>query len=112
MMQGEVEQVFIHDAVYDYIARLVKATREHDMLELGVSPRAVLAVVRMARAHAVLSERSYVVPEDVQAVFVDVCAHRLCLRPQARVEGISEQTLLEEILKQIKPTAALRRENA
>lgn len=111
-IQQYLSSVRMTDGILSYIIELCEATRVLPLAELGVSPRAVLAVVRMARAHAVLSERSYVVPEDVQAVFVDVCAHRLCLRPQARVEGISEQTLLEEILKQIKPTAALRRENA
>lgn len=111
-IQQYLSSVRMTDDLLSYIIALCEATRVLPLAELGVSPRAVLAVVRMARAHAVLSERSYVVPEDVQAVFVDVCAHRLCLRPQARVEGISEQTLLEEILKQIKPTAALRRENA
>lgn len=57
----------------------------------------------MARAGAVLRERSYVVPKDVQSVFFDVCAHRLILRPQAQVDGITARDILAEILQQIKP---------
>ena len=57
----------------------------------------------MSRAHAILKERNYVIPEDVQAVFLDVCAHRLVLRPQARVDGVTARTLLEEILATVRP---------
>ena len=63
----------------------------------------VSALVKMARAGAVLRERNYVVPEDVQSVFFDVCAHRLILRPQAQVDGITARDILAEILQQIKP---------
>ena len=56
--------------------------------------------------------RSYVIPEDVQNVFVDVCAHRLTLKPQARVEGISEQDILRDILKEVKPLKDSKRWNA
>ena len=60
----------------------------------------------MARAGAVLQERNYVVPEDVQRVFVDVCAHRLLLRPQVRVDGVTAKDVLNEVLQKIKPPAA------
>ena len=54
----------------------------------------------MAKAWAILKDRSYVIPEDVQEVFTDVCAHRLILKPQARLEGISEKEILQDILKE------------
>ena len=60
--------------------------------------------MKMARANAILRKRNYVVPEDVQNVFLDVCAHRLVLRPQARIEGMTAQVILQDILKKIKPT--------
>jgi MoxR-like ATPase len=63
----------------------------------------------MSKAHAILHERGYVVPEDVQAVFVDVCAHRLVLRPQARVEGVTERDLLADILKRFQAPAMNKR---
>lgn len=58
--------------------------------------------------YALLEQRDYVVPEDVQAVFSDVCAHRLVLRPQARVEGVTSQDLLTEVLRQVPPPSAPR----
>ena len=66
------------------------------------------ALTRMAQAHAILSQRDYTVPEDVQAVFTDVCAHRLLLHPQARIEGVTRQDLLVDVLRNIKPPAASR----
>ena len=96
------------DSVLGYAVDLCQATRELPLVELGVSPRGVGALVRMSRAHALLEQRDYVVPEDVQAVFSDVCAHRLVLRPQARVEGVTSQDLLTEVLRQVPPPAAPR----
>lgn len=92
------------DEVLSYAVKLCEATRNHPLVELGVSPRGVSALVKMARACAVLKERNYVVPEDIQNVFADVCAHRLVLRPQARVDGISDRQLLSEILGQVRPS--------
>ena len=60
----------------------------------------------MAKAHAVLEDRIYVIPEDVQDVFIDVCAHRMVLRPQARVEGVDARDILNEILAEVKPPLA------
>ena len=79
------------------------------MVNLGISPRGVLALTQMAKAQAVLKGRSFVVPEDVQDVFIDVCAHRLILKPQARVQGITERSVLEGILKEVYPPSAPKR---
>lgn len=79
-MKKEVEKVFIHDLIYQYTTDLVNATRKHQYLTLGVSPRGTLALINMASAHAYLQERDYVVPADVAAVFTDVCAHRLIFK--------------------------------
>ncbi len=98
----------ISDEILYYLIRLCEATREHPLVELGVSPRGVLALTQMAKANAVLNERSYVVPEDVQAVFSDVCAHRLILKPQARVEGVSENDILTRILSEQKAPSMTR----
>ena len=72
--------------VLRYMTILCERTREDPGVELGVSPRGIIALSRMARAKALLSERDYVVPEDVRAVFKDVCVHRLILKPQAKME--------------------------
>lgn len=102
-VQNYLSSVRIQDDLLKYIVLLCEATRNDPLVELGVSPRGVLALTQMAKAHAVLEERIYVVPEDVQAVFVDVCAHRLILRPQARVEGRNARDILKSILQEVKP---------
>lgn len=102
-VQNYLTSVRVADSVLRYAIRLCEATRVHPLVELGISPRGVSALVKMARAGAVLRERNYVVPEDVQSVFFDVCAHRLILRPQAQVDGITARDILAEILQQIKP---------
>ena len=102
-VQNYLTSVRVADSVLSNTIRLCEATRVHPLVELGISPRGVSALVKMARAGAVLRERNYVVPEDVQSVFFDVCAHRLILRPQAQVDGITVRDILAEILQQIKP---------
>ena len=103
-VQNYLTSVRMADSVLAYAIRLCEETRTHPLVELGISPRGVSALVKMARANAILRERNYVVPEDVQNVFLDVCAHRLALRPQARIEGMTAQVILQDILRKIKPT--------
>lgn len=78
-LQSEVQDVYVADEVLDYIAKLAEATREHEMIVLGLSPRGTLALCRMAKAAAYMSARDYVIPKDVQTVFKDVAAHRMVL---------------------------------
>ena len=104
-VQQYLSSLRLADEVLRYTIRLCEATREHPLVELGVSPRGISALVRMSQAHAVLEERNYVVPEDVQAVFEDVCAHRMVLRPQARVDGVTGRDILRQIMAQVRPAA-------
>lgn len=108
-IQQYLSAVRISDEILEYLIALCDATRTMSMVALGVSPRGVGALVRMAKANAVLKERNYVIPEDVQEVFIDVCAHRLVLRPQARVEGITEAQILKDVLQRMKPPVPARR---
>ena len=100
-MQAEVQSFTAKDAILDYIARLTAASREHPLVEVGISPRGALFLDRMAKAHAYLMGRDYVVCEDVQEVFLDVCAHRLLLKRQARLENITPQDVLTELLQRV-----------
>jgi MoxR-like ATPase len=108
-VQNYLSALRISDELLYYITHLCEATRTNQMVDLGISPRGVLALTQMAKAQAVLKGRSFVVPEDVQDVFIDVCAHRLILKPQARVQGITEQSVLEGILKEVYPPASPKR---
>lgn len=96
------------DTVLRYAVNLCEQTRVHPQVEMGVSPRGISALVSMAQAHAVLQERNYVIPEDVQSVFPDVCAHRVTLMPQARVDGVAVRDVLDQILAQVKPQGETR----
>lgn len=106
VIREEVEEVYLHDRVYRYICELVQATRENEWVELGISPRGTIALVKMAKAVAYLNQRDYVVPEDVEAVFLDVAAHRILLNARARVGHMTREKVLEEILHQIVKPAA------
>lgn len=64
-MRKIVEKIFVHDVLYQYIGRLVQTTRNHEMIELGLSPRGTISISRMAKARAFLMGRTYVVPEDI-----------------------------------------------
>lgn len=108
-VQNYLSALRISDELLYYITHLCEATRTNQMVDLGISPRGVLALTQMAKAQAVLKGRSFVVPEDVQDVFIDVCAHRLILKPQARVQGITERSVLEGILKEVSPPASPKR---
>lgn len=97
----QAEMTHVGDYVYEYVTRLTQATREHPMVQLGVSPRGALAVCRMAKAFAFVHGRDYVIPEDVAAVFPDVCCHRLILGTKARMMEESPVTIIRNILDQV-----------
>ena len=97
-MQSKVNNVFVHESLTDYIINLVNKTRGHNDLERGASPRATLAFNAMAKAHAFLAGREYVVPKDIQAVFLPVITHRLILTPEAEVNGKNTTEIAKEIL--------------
>jgi MoxR-like ATPase len=103
MMQNLVEEVFVHDSIYEYITLLVQQTRENPLIELGVSPRGSLALMNMVKATAFLSGRDYVVPGDVQYIFKDIAAHRMILKAKARVNNVTVDNLLDDILRIVRP---------
>ncbi len=82
-----------------YIVALVSATRRHPDLALGASPRASLALMRIAQAYAFMQQRDYVIPEDIGAVFCYTVAHRLILRQEAKLSGMTAEQILREILR-------------
>lgn len=100
-MQAQAERVYVSDEIYQYIASLTGATRNHAMVRTGISPRGTLALARMSRAAAWISGRDYVVPEDVRAVYYDVLEHRLVLGPQAKLNNATAHGVLGQILKNI-----------
>ncbi len=97
-MRESLEAVHLDPDVLGYIVKLVAATREHPKVMVGASPRGTLAVVQLARGHAVLAGREFVAPEDVKAVAVAALAHRLVLRPEMWVRQINGEDIVTELL--------------
>jgi len=100
-MQHEVDEIHIVEEILKYITSLTEATRNHELIVQGVSPRGALSLSRIAKAHAYISGREFVVPEDVIAMFIDTCNHRIILNPKAQIKTDSAQELLEEILRNV-----------
>ena len=100
-MQAKVRDVEVKESVARYLLKVVSATRDHRDLELGVSPRGALAFFRAAQARALLSKRTYVTPDDVQALAAPVLAHRVLLTTQARYGGTTADSILASIVKQL-----------
>ena len=100
-MQQETDNVYISDPILEYISVLTDQTRKNQGIVLGVSPRGALALSRMSKARAYLSGRDYVIPEDIQEVWTDVCAHRIVLSPKARISDLTAVGVLTQILKNI-----------
>ncbi len=101
-MKDAVSDVYIADEIILYASELCEKTREHVDIEQGVSPRAVLALVQMAKARAYLAGRNYVAPQDVQALFSDVCGHRIILTPRAKIKKRTPEEILTEVLKSVR----------
>lgn len=99
-MQQKAVDVFISDEILEYISLLTAKTRQNEAITLGISPRGALALSRMARARAYLCDRDYVIPEDVQEIFTDVCGHRLVLDPKARINRVTAEHVLRQILQE------------
>ena len=100
-LQQKVQEVYVADVVLDYIAKLAEATRDHELITLGLSPRGTLALCRMTKAAAYMKERDYVVPQDGNYVFKDVAAHRMILDSKARYQEKTACEILDEILDSV-----------
>ena len=97
-LQDQVQKVYMDDRILSYVADLAEATRGHQLIILGLSPRGTLALCRMSKAAAFVEGRDYVVPEDIKKVFGDVAGHRMVLESRARYEDKTSREILDEIL--------------
>ena len=98
-LKAEAQALYVDDKIYEYIADLCEKTRHHELIRLGLSPRASLSLCAMAQAWALADGRDYVVPQDIMDVFTDVGRHRLILSPKAQMERKDADGILTEILE-------------
>ncbi|WP_203581799.1 AAA family ATPase [Microbacterium hibisci] len=96
-------QVYVDALVLDYIARLVEGTRTTDEVRLGVSIRGALALTKAVRTRAASQGRTYATPDDVKALAVPVLSHRLILHPEAEFDGVTQETVVGQVLLDVAP---------
>jgi MoxR-like ATPase len=99
--QQETKAVTVQEALFGYIVQIVRRTRDWPSLSLGASPRAAVSLMAVAKAYAAMDGRDYVIPDDVKAASRPVLRHRIMLRPEADLEGITPDQILEEVVKAV-----------
>ena len=97
-MQEQVKSVLVEESVREYMVDVVRATREHDAVELGVSPRGTLALYRTVQALAAVRGRTFVIPDDVKYLAPPVLTHRIIISPQTRLRGRRPEEVMAEIV--------------
>lgn len=100
-LQKAAENVFVQDIILEYIVNLIRETREHNQIAVGASPRGSLGLVNMAKAWAVLHNRNFVNPQDIQDIFIPVLRHRIIMRSGDLLSDITSESVLREIIGKV-----------
>jgi len=101
-LQKKVEtSIYVDDTILEYIAQIVRETRNHPKVEVGASPRGGLALLKAARARALLDGRDYVIPDYVKIFAVEALAHRLILKPEHVLERVDEKEVVREVINKV-----------
>jgi MoxR-like ATPase len=96
-----VSSIYVDESIYEYMASLVEETRKHPAIKLGASPRAAIALLKTAKAWAFINGRNYVIPDDVKTVARYVLPHRLIIKPELEIQGVSTTRIIEELISKI-----------
>lgn len=106
--QKAIENVYVSDEILNYIVNIVRATRKHNYVEVGVSPRGTLALLKLSRVKAVIDGRDYVIPDDVKEIAPYVLAHRLILKSELWIKGINPADIIQQIINEIEVPKSIR----
>ncbi|MGC9009906.1 MAG: AAA family ATPase [Sulfolobales archaeon] len=98
---NEVKKVRVDESIFGYVASIVEATRTHPAVRLGGSPRAGIAIIKLAKAFAYLDNRNYVIPDDVKSVAKPALIHRIILRSEYEIEGVTPESIVDQILSKV-----------
>jgi len=101
-MQSDVRRVRVEESVRQYVVDVSRATRLHDDILLGASPRATLALYRVCQARAAIAGRDFVIPDDVKAMSAHVLTHRLVVNPQTRLRGRTPEDVVREVVNTVR----------
>ena len=99
--QAEVKSVKVEPALFQYIVQIARRTRDWPSLSLGASPRAAISLMVIARAMAAIDARDYIIPDDVKTAALPVLRHRVVLKPEADLEGLTSDLIIADILKAV-----------
>lgn len=99
--QNELPKVFVHKDIMGYIVSIVEATRGYENVVLGVSPRGAQALMKVAKGYAAISDRDFVMPDDVKRAALPVLAHRIMLTSSARIKKNAAENIISEILESV-----------
>jgi len=99
--RADVQSVNVQDALFGYIVALVRQTRDWPALTLGASPRAAISLMRVAKALAAIDGRDYVIPDDVKAAMLPVLRHRVIVKPEADLEGMTADQILQDVARAV-----------
>src|SRR5207344_3549382 len=93
--------ITMREELIAYLVDIVRATRSHESVLVGAGPRATQSLIMAARAYAAMSGRDFVTPDDIKAMALPVLEHRLILRPEFEIEGLSVSEVIQSILQQV-----------
>ncbi|MGM9988663.1 MAG: AAA family ATPase [Bacillaceae bacterium] len=100
-LQEKVKQVLVGGEVKRYIVQLIHQTRRHQHVELGVSPRGSLALMKAGQAYACIHDRDYVIPDDIRYLAPFVLGHRIILKPEVRYSGVTQESFIQDIIANV-----------
>jgi MoxR-like ATPase len=101
ILRGLLSQIVIRDELAAYLVDVVRATRQHESVLVGAGPRATQALMMASRANAAISGRDFVTPDDVKAMALPVLGHRLIMRPEFEIEGLTVSEVIDQVLQQV-----------
>lgn len=100
-LQSKVSKIFVKETIEKYIVDIVRGTRVNENVVLGCSPRATIALYNASKAYALMRGRDFVSPEDVKYLAKSVLSHRLIIRPEIKYRGITNEMIIDEVLKAV-----------
>lgn len=100
--RAEIAEITVEDGVMNYIVSIVETTRRVSAVMYGASPRGSVALLLASKAYAAMEGRDYVIPDDVRRLCVPILGHRIILKPEAEIDGVKNETVIENILSQVK----------
>ncbi|WP_432403050.1 AAA family ATPase [Wukongibacter sp. M2B1] len=100
--RSEIDSTQIDEALMEYIISIITETRNHPFIDIGSSPRGSITLLMASKAYAVINGRDYVIPEDIKSVAIPSLRHRIILKPEVQIEGMTEDQVIDSILSQVK----------